>query len=94
MSKKRPTIGENGFVLPVLPPERDPRLWTRMVRVTFFTPGFVALLLIKAGEPAAFADVSHDRPHRLRVTVAVAQQVGFEFNGKDRSVLADVFLFV
>ena len=54
MSKKRPTIGENGFVLPVLPPERDPRLWTRMVRVMFFTPGFVALLLIKAGEPAAF----------------------------------------
>ena len=54
MSKKRPTIGENGFVLPVLPPERDPRLWTRMVRIMFFTPGFLALLLIKAGEPAAF----------------------------------------
>jgi|GEM_PF-718389 len=54
MSKNRLTIGEDGFVLPVLPPERDPRLWTRMVRVMFFTPGFVALLLIKAGEPAAF----------------------------------------
>jgi hypothetical protein len=37
-----------------MPPERDPRLWTRMVRIMFFTPGFLALLLIKAGEPAAF----------------------------------------
>ena len=54
MSKARPTIGNNGQALPLLPPERDPRLWTRLVRVMFFTPGFVALLLIKAGEPAAF----------------------------------------
>ncbi len=54
MSKTRPTIGDDGVVLPPLPPERDPRLWTRMVRVMFFTPGFLALLLIKAGEPAAF----------------------------------------
>lgn len=54
MSKTRPTLGDNGFVLPLLPPERDPRLWTRLVRVMFFTPGFMALLLIKAGEPAAF----------------------------------------
>lgn len=54
MSKTRPTVGENGFVLPLLPPDRDPRLWTRLVRVMFFTPGFMALLLIKAGEPAAF----------------------------------------
>jgi len=54
MSKSRPTIGDDGQPLPLLPPERDPRLWTRLVRVMFFTPGFVALLLIKAGEPAAF----------------------------------------
>ena len=54
MSKTRPTVGENGFVPPLLPPDRDPRLWTRLVRVMFFTPGFMALLLIKAGEPAAF----------------------------------------
>ena len=54
MSKSRPTIGDDGHPLPLLPPERDPRLWTRLVRVMFFTPGFVALLLIKAGEPAAF----------------------------------------
>jgi hypothetical protein len=54
MSKSRATVGDDGFVLPILPPERDPRLWTRLVRVMFFTPGFMALLLIKAGEPAAF----------------------------------------
>lgn len=54
MSKSRPALGDDGAVLPLLPPERDPRLWTRMVRVMFFTPGFLALLLIKAGEPAAF----------------------------------------
>lgn len=54
MSKSRPTVGDDGQPLPLLPPERDPRLWTRLVRVMFFTPGFVALLLIKAGEPAAF----------------------------------------
>ena len=54
MSKTRPTIGDDGHPLPLLPPERDPRLWTRLVRVMFFTPGFLALLLIKAGEPAAF----------------------------------------
>ena len=54
MSKNRPTTGGDGSTLPLLPPERDPRLWTRLVRVMFFTPGFLALLLIKAGEPAAF----------------------------------------
>jgi hypothetical protein len=54
MSKSRATVGDDGFVLPILPPERDPRVWTRLVRVMFFTPGFMALLLIKAGEPAAF----------------------------------------
>lgn len=54
MSRTRPTVGDDGLALPILPPERDPRLWTRLVRVMFFTPGFVALLLIKAGEPAAF----------------------------------------
>jgi hypothetical protein len=54
MSKNRPSVDNEGHPLPILPPERDPRLWTRLVRVMFFTPGFVALLLIKAGEPAAF----------------------------------------
>lgn len=54
MSKNRLTIGEDGFPLPLMPPERDPRLWTRLIRIMFFTPGFLALLLIKAGEPAAF----------------------------------------
>src|SRR6478735_2127501 len=54
MSKVRPTTGINGLPLPVLPPERDARVWARLVRVMFYTPGFLALLLIKTGEPASF----------------------------------------
>ncbi len=52
--KDRPTVGTDGRPLPVLPPDRDARVWARLVRVMFYTPGFLALLLIKAGEPAAF----------------------------------------
>jgi hypothetical protein len=42
------------------------------------------LLLLAQGRfrPLALADVSHDRPHRLRLTIAIAQQVGFEFDGE------------
>src|SRR5450755_3901829 len=54
MSKERPQIGLDGTALPVLPPERDARVWARLVRVMFYTPGFLALLLIKAGEPESF----------------------------------------
>lgn len=58
MSKKkpkaRPTLGTDGLPLPVLPPERDPRVSGRLVRVLFYTPGFLAILLLKAGEPTAF----------------------------------------
>ena len=54
MSKVRQTIGTDGLPLPILPPVRDARVWARLVRVMFYTPGFMALLLIKAGEPAAF----------------------------------------
>lgn len=52
--KDRPTVGTDGRALPLLPPDRDARVWARLVRVMFYTPGFLALLLIKAGEPAAF----------------------------------------
>jgi len=52
--KDRPTTGIDGLPLPILPPERDARVWARLVRVMFYTPGFLALLLIKAGEPASF----------------------------------------
>ena len=38
----------------MLPPERDARVWARLVRVMFYTPGFLALLLLKAGEPTSF----------------------------------------
>jgi hypothetical protein len=38
----------------MLPPERDPRVWARLVRVMFYTPGFLALLLLKAEEPTSF----------------------------------------
>lgn len=54
MSKARPTLGTDGRALPILPPERDARVWARLVRVMFYTPGFLALLLLKAGEPASF----------------------------------------
>jgi hypothetical protein len=54
MSKERPTVGTDGNPLPMLPPERDARVWARLVRVMFYTPGFLALLLLKAGEPTSF----------------------------------------
>jgi len=54
MSKARPTVGINGLALPVLPPERDERVWAKLVRVLFYTPGFLAMLLFKTGEPEAF----------------------------------------
>jgi hypothetical protein len=50
----RPTVGTDGLALPILPPERDARVWARLVRVMFYTPGFMGLLLIKTGEPASF----------------------------------------
>jgi hypothetical protein len=54
MSKERATIGTDGRPMPILPPERDPRVWARLVRIMFYLPGFMALLLIKAGEAASF----------------------------------------
>jgi hypothetical protein len=54
MSKDRPTTGIDGLELPILPPERDARVWARLVRVMFYTPGFLALLLLKTGEPSSF----------------------------------------
>src|SRR5277367_5238426 len=54
MSKARPTIGTDGLPLPILPPERDARVWAKLVRVMFYTPGFMALLLLKTGEPTSF----------------------------------------
>jgi hypothetical protein len=54
MSKDRATVGTDGQPLPVLPPERDARVWARACRIMFYTPGFLALLLLKVGEPAGF----------------------------------------
>jgi hypothetical protein len=54
MAKDRPTTGTDGLALPVLPPERDARVLARMVRVIFYTPGFMAILLLKTGEPTGF----------------------------------------
>jgi hypothetical protein len=54
MSKDRPTTGTDGRPLPILPPQRDARVWARLVRVMFYTPGFLALLLLKVGEPTSF----------------------------------------
>lgn len=52
--KERPTIGTDGLPLPLMPPDRDVRVWAKLVRVMFYTPGFMALLLLKTGEPAGF----------------------------------------
>ncbi len=54
MSKARATVGVDGRLLPILPPERDARVWAKLVRVMFYTPGFLAMLLLKAGEPEGF----------------------------------------
>ncbi|HXY30378.1 MAG TPA: hypothetical protein VEI06_06685 [Gemmatimonadaceae bacterium] len=54
MAKERATIGVDGRPLPVLPPDRDARVWARLVRVMFYTPGFMAILLLKTGEPTGF----------------------------------------
>lgn len=54
MSKIRPTIGSDGLALPIMPPKRDERVWSKLVRVMFYTPGFMALLLLKSGEPSSF----------------------------------------
>jgi hypothetical protein len=54
MSKERPTLGSDGLALPILPPDRDVRVWAKLVRVMFYTPGFLALLMLKAGEPTGF----------------------------------------
>jgi hypothetical protein len=54
MAKTRPNTGTDGLPLPILPPDRDARVWARLVRVMFYTPGFMGLLLIKTGEPLSF----------------------------------------
>ncbi len=54
MSKDRATTGVDGLALPILPPARDARVWARLVRVMFYLPGFLAVLLIKSGEPTSF----------------------------------------
>lgn len=54
MSKIRQMIGTDGRAFPILPPERDARVWAKLVRVMFYTPGFLAMLLLKAGEPEGF----------------------------------------
>lgn len=43
MSKESPKIRTDGLALPILPPERDVRVWARMVRVMFYAPGFLGL---------------------------------------------------
>jgi hypothetical protein len=39
MSKVRPVIGTDGLPLPILPGERDPRVWAKLVRMMLYTPG-------------------------------------------------------
>jgi hypothetical protein len=80
MSKDRSTIGVDGFLLPILPPERDPRVWARLVRIMFYLPGFMALLLIKTGEPVGFGITVE-----LLMLSSAASLVGGLFIGADSS---------
>lgn len=54
MAMTPPSVGDDGFILPIMPPKRDVRVWAKLVRVMIFTPGFVAILLLKTGEPTGF----------------------------------------
>jgi hypothetical protein len=80
MSKERATIGSDGRPLPVLPPERDPRVWARLVRIMFYLPGFMALLLIKAGEAASFGITVE-----LLMLASAAAIIGGLYVGSDSS---------
>jgi hypothetical protein len=80
MSKERATIGTDGRPLPVLPPERDPRVWARLVRIMFYLPGFMALLLIKAGEAASFGITVE-----LLMLASAAAIIGGLYVGSDSS---------
>ena len=82
--KGRPTLGTDGRPLPLLPPDRDPRVWARLVRVMFYTPGFLALLLIKAGEPTSFGIAVE-----LLMLASAAAVVGGLFIGTQSSSGAD-----
>jgi hypothetical protein len=81
MSKVRPTIGTDGLALPILPPERDARVWAKLVRVMFYTPGFMGLLLIKTGEPASFGVTVE-----MLMLASAAAVVGGLFIGSESSV--------
>src|ERR1700733_12078794 len=80
MSKERATIGADGHALPILPPERDARVWARLGRVMFYLPGFMGLLLIKTGEPASFGITVE-----LLMLSAAAAIVGGLFIGAESS---------
>ena len=80
MSKARPTTGTDGRALPILPPERDARVWARLVRVLFYTPGFLAILLLKTGEPAGFGITVE-----LLMLASVAAMVGGLYIGTQSS---------
>jgi hypothetical protein len=79
--KERPTVGTDGRALPELPPDRDARVWARLVRVMFYTPGFLGLLLIKAGEPTSFGITVE-----LLMLASAAAVVGGLFIGAQSSV--------
>ena len=80
MSKERATVGTDGLPLPVLPPERDPRVWARLVRIMFYLPGFMALLLIKAGDAASFGITVE-----LLMLASAAAIIGGLYVGSDSS---------
>ena len=77
MTHEVPRIGTDGQPLPVMPPERDPRLAIRVIRVMFYTPGFLALLLLKAGEPTGFGATNRNmRMFSAFLAPAMASTIG------------------
>ena len=89
MSKDRPTVGTDGIALPILPPERDARVWARMVRVMFYTPGFLALLLLKTGEPASFGITVELLMLASAAAVVAGLFIGTQFDRRRRRSLVE-----
>jgi hypothetical protein len=90
MSKAKPTIGTDGLALPILPPKRDERVWSKLVRVMFYTPGFMALLLIKTGEPASFGITVELLMLSSAAAVVGGLYVGTQSSGKSADVSSKI----
>jgi len=90
VSKDKPTIGTDGLALPIMPPKRDERVWAKLVRVMFYTPGFMALLLIKTGEPASFGISVELLMLSSAAAVVGGLYVGTQSSGKNADISSKI----